>query len=293
MKKYTKEHTGLDIEFKFSVLDPTEILKSIRPYVWDGILSKSFDLEKVGLGIQSAFAIALARAYAEIVRRPLILAIEEPELYLHPQACRHFYNLLHELSEQGFQIIFTTHNNAFVNIANHKEIHLVRKVGGRTVVNSGIDINLTPDESLKLASMCDNRMNEIFFADYVILVEGPTDQVACTCALKQQGCNIEERNVSIIECGGKNDINYLASLLSQFEVNCHVVYDGDSPVEVGEAERILGADNVFVQRPNLEGLLGMPRKPTRKDALVQFPAWFNVNRMPQIYIDLKNKVFGP
>lgn len=33
MKKFTKEHTGLDVDFKFSVLDPTEVLKSIRPYV--------------------------------------------------------------------------------------------------------------------------------------------------------------------------------------------------------------------------------------------------------------------
>lgn len=161
------------------------------------------------------------------------------------------------------------------------------------MVNSGIDIILTPDDSLKLASMCDSRMNEIFFADHVVLVEGPTDQVACTCALRQQGCNLEERNVSIIECGGKNDINYLADLLSQFEVNCYVVFDGDAPAEVSHAERILGADNVFVQRPDLEGLLGLPGKPSRKDALAHFPAWFNVNRMPQIYIDLKNIVFGP
>jgi len=297
MKKFTREHTGLDIDFKFSVLDPTEVLKSLRPYVWDDVLSKNFDVEKVGAGVQSALAIALARAYAYIVRRPLILAIEEPELYLHPHACRHFYRILQDLADNGIQIIFTTHNRSFVDIINYKSIHLVRKEQGKTIVKSGMDFTIPPDESIRLASLCDDRVNEIFFANHVVLVEGSKDQIACRCALNKQACNINEKNVSIVECGGKDSMNYIAKLLKHFDVDCYTMFDEDpgdpnTLAKIQESQTILGPDHVLIQSPDLEGLFGIPRRWGKKEALIEFPKWFEVNQMPQVYIDLKTKIFG-
>ena len=92
----------------------------------------------MGAGTQSALAVAIARAYAEIVRRPLILAIEEPELYLHPHGCRHFRRLLDELAANGVQVIYTTHERSFVDIAKFEQVHLIRNEIGETKVCSGI-----------------------------------------------------------------------------------------------------------------------------------------------------------
>lgn len=65
----------------------------------------------------------------------LILAIEEPELYLHPSRCRYLANLLLQLAERpgvGLgatnQIIYTSHSPYFVDLHRFDQIRMVRKV---------------------------------------------------------------------------------------------------------------------------------------------------------------------
>ncbi|HGE70633.1 TPA: DUF2813 domain-containing protein, partial [Candidatus Poribacteria bacterium] len=84
LKTHVKNQTGLDLHLRLSVMDPIETIKNLRPYLQEAPPSKEFDAEDMGAGTQSALAIAIARAYAEIIRQPLVMAIEEPELYLHP-----------------------------------------------------------------------------------------------------------------------------------------------------------------------------------------------------------------
>jgi hypothetical protein len=64
----------------------------------------------------------------------LILAIEEPELYLHPSRCRYMCELLvrlaavpgHGLGGQN-QIIYTTHSPYLINLNRFDEIRVIRK----------------------------------------------------------------------------------------------------------------------------------------------------------------------
>jgi len=64
----------------------------------------------------------------------LILAIEEPELYLHPSRCRYLANLLLQLTERpgvglgaSNQVIYTSHSPYFVALDLFDQIQLVRK----------------------------------------------------------------------------------------------------------------------------------------------------------------------
>ena len=295
VKEFTKEQTGLDLDFRFKTIDPIEVLKNLRPYIKDPFTYLEHDIEMVGSGTQSALAIAIARAYAQIVKMPLVMAIEEPELYLHPHACRHFYKLLKELSESLIQVIYTTHERCFVNVIDYENIYLVRNIGGKTYVNCGIGLTSTPSDTFIYASKCDESMNEMFFANHVVLVEGFPDKIACHLALEQQGINLDKRNISIIECGGKDDIIYIAKILKRFEIPCYTIFDEDpsnpdTRRRIDEAISLLGSDFVLLQSPNLEGLFSLPNKPKKHEALQIFPQWFTVNPVPQIYIDLKNKI---
>ena len=65
----------------------------------------------------------------------LILAIEEPELYLHPSRCRYLADLLLQLVEKpdvefdaNNQIIYTSHSPYFVDLHRFDQIRLIRKV---------------------------------------------------------------------------------------------------------------------------------------------------------------------
>ena len=296
-KEFVEKQTGLDLDFRLSTIDPIETLKNLRPYFQEPGVPIEFDAENVGAGVQSALAVAIARAYAEIVRRSLLMAMEEPELYLHPHGCRHFYKLLCDLSRNSVQIVYTTHERAFVNVIDYKNVHLVRKRNGKTYVRSGIELSLSPSEAIKIASKFDDVMNEIFFANRVILVEGPIDKITVRLALEKEGTDIDKENISITECGGRGAMKDITTILKHFEIPVYIIVDEDPGNLTAQRENqelisLIGNDNVFLQCPNLESIFRLQKKPKKNEALEMLPSWFEQNDVPQVYMDLKQKMYG-
>lgn len=297
VKEFIKKQTGLDLDFRLSTIDPIETLKNLRPYFQEPGISVEFDSEDVGAGVQSALSVAIARAYAEIVRKSLLMAIEEPELYLHPHGCRYFYKLLYEFLESNMQIVYTTHERAFVNIMHYKHIHLVRKRNGETYIRSGIDFSLPSLETIKIASKFDDIINEIFFANRVILVEGPVDKIVLRLALEKEGIDIDKENISITDCGGRGTMKDIGAILKHFKIQTFAVIDEDPGNPVAQREKqellsLIGRDSVFLQCPNLEGVFGLNVKPKKSDALNMFPTWFGQNNVPQVYMELKQRMLS-
>ncbi len=71
----------------------------------------------------------ILRRYAEFMisspegkKRNLVLAIEEPELYMHPQAQRTIRRVFRKLAQGGDQIIFSTHSSLLLDVAYFDEI---------------------------------------------------------------------------------------------------------------------------------------------------------------------------
>ncbi|MCD6305399.1 MAG: AAA family ATPase [Deltaproteobacteria bacterium] len=313
LNDFVKEQTGLNVFLKLSLLDPTNILRDLRPRLRD---SSNFevDVELEGAGVQSAVAIAIARVYTDVIKQPLILAIEEPELFLHPHGCRHFYKLLRDLSGNRMQIIYTTHERSFVRIEDFKSICIVRKTGTKTEVfrhHSDIE-NL---DAIKMASKFDEELNEIFFADKVILVEGPDDKIACTLALEKLEVDLDKYNISVVGCGSINEIKPIAQILKGFEIETYALVDedpgnDDTNKKIQSIKGVLGNDKVLLQSPSLEGIFnyrqitkeyyhiidecgGRKRKWekfTKEVALKVLPLWFEKNEPPEVYKNLKEKL---
>jgi len=296
IRNHIRTQTGLDLNFKFEPLDILQVLKYLRPYITEPH-SNPTDIKYVGAGTQSSLSIAMARAYATFVKESLTIGIEEPELYLHPHACRHFYNLLKELIETGVQVVYTTHENCFVDIMDYEYIYRVVKNHGRTEVYNVRALAAAPSDELRLLSKCDESMNEIFFAKHVIVVEGFGDKMSCHLALESEGLDINKENISIIDVGGSGEIRYVSDLLNRFSINCYAVFDEDpgnvqTQGLIANTRAFLGGDCVFLQTPTLEGQHGVPhpQKITKEFALVFLPQWYSQNPAPQVYIDLKNKI---
>uniref|UniRef100_A0A7C4XSN4 ATP-dependent endonuclease n=1 Tax=Caldisericum exile TaxID=693075 RepID=A0A7C4XSN4_9BACT len=260
LRRYISEQTGFEFSLRLSILDPLELTRNLRPYFREDDLE--YDVENMGAGIQSALAIAIARAYVDIIHKPLIIAIEEPELYLHPHACRRLYRLLSELSnESGFQILYTTHETSFVDIAKFEQVNIVRKEGGQTRVYQGSKIDGTSLSDVSVASKFNSEINEAFFAEHIILVEGYSDKIACRSALERLGLDLDDKNVSIIDCGGVKEIPKLAKVFKAFKFKVYVLLDDDDDAKkrIETLKDIVGNDNVFIQSPDLEGMLGRER----------------------------------
>ena len=291
---FIQQQTGLSVQLAFRLLSSLEVLRSVRPYVIEGALHT--DPEDVGAGVQSALAIGIAKAYAEIVRQPLMLAIEEPELFLHPHGCRNFFRLLKELAAPDLQIVYTTHERAFVDAGEYQAINIVRKGPRGTTVTTGSSVPFAATDRLKLQTRFDDRLNEVFFASCVVLCESEPDEIACRCALQSEGVDLDRDSISVIGVGGINEVQMVAELLSGFGIPTICVTDEDPGNAVTARtrtgiERIIGNANSFLQQPNLEGLFGLAAKPRKVDAMAQFSARMNApGSAPEVYRDIIARV---
>ena len=93
-----------------------------------------------------------ARARARGLRRRrsgVVFAIEEPELFLAPQAHRYLYRLIRRLAERGNQIFFTTHAPGLLSVAALEEVNLVTRdeLGVTAVERLGRSTSTTPSAS--------------------------------------------------------------------------------------------------------------------------------------------------
>src|SRR5262249_16949919 len=73
-------------------------------------------LDELGDGTRNTILLALLLSYAKNFRRSVgMLALEEPELYLHPHARRHLFRALREMAANEQQVILSTHSESFLD----------------------------------------------------------------------------------------------------------------------------------------------------------------------------------
>lgn len=292
---YVQELIGRKLILNLSIIDPLMILKNLRPRI--AMLNGfDIDIDYEGAGVQSAVTIAIARAYATVTQMPLIMSIEEPEIFLHPHGCRHFYSVLKSLSANGIQVLYTTHRETFVDIKEYQNIKIVYKNNLATEVKS-FNGNVNNFDEIKIASKFNLEMNEVFFAEKVILVEGPADKIAIKIALEKLEKSLDQNNISVIECGSISGIKPMIELLNKFDISCLVVVDEDpdniaTQNHIEEIKKILKdpQKDLFVQKPNLEGLLNYNGKFKKETALKEIPLLFEKNDIPDLYKELAERL---
>jgi len=286
------EHMGLDqgegnVEIHFESHDPTNAYKSLQLYVEQmGIQSAAGD---VGAGLQSAIVVAIFRTYEEIKKEGAVIAIEEPEVFLHPQKARYFESVLRGIAEGGNQIILTTHSPIFVELHKPESIAIIRRTAqkGTWAKQAAVtELTRTDREALRLLTEFDAERKELFFAKGVLLVEGGTEKVAMPLAFQALGTDINRMGISIIDVGGKTKIPLFAQVMNAFEIPYVVLVDKDVRAiaaewnekrNVKEPERIrkhelwnssieseCPADVVFWLNPDFESELGLPREESEK-----------------------------
>jgi predicted ATP-dependent endonuclease of OLD family len=205
----------------------------------------------------------------------VVLLIEEPELFLRPQAQRYLHRLLQQFVAGGNQVIYSTHSPAFLNVAGLEQLALVdrRPSGGTTVVQPA---PLAADESFRAVSEFDAERSELFLARAALLVEGRTEKLVFPLIFKALGRDHDREAISIVECGGKPNIPLFARICTAVGVPYLVVQDRDAPPgrEPIPAERavnaqiaqVAGPERTIVLEPDFEavaGLEGRSHKPER------------------------------
>src|SRR5690606_16680021 len=105
------KRTTHQIRLDFRTFTPRNYYLAIRPLLIEYGLEK--DLIEAGQGMSNLILLSLFRTYAKVFKDDAFIAIEEPEIYLHPHARRSLYTLFTDLAEQGSQIFYSTHSEDF------------------------------------------------------------------------------------------------------------------------------------------------------------------------------------
>lgn len=233
-------------------------------------------VSRTGHGLQRAFILTILQHFAlaqsartsggaseeqnqtkQEVRLPnLVLAIEEPELYQHPNRQRHLAKILSQLASgkipgvaERTQVVYSTHSPLFVGIDRVDQIRLLRKTShtpDKPKVTRVISTNLDKvaetiweadgkpsqqytGETLlpRLQTIMTPWMSEGFFAEIVVLVEGEDDRAAILGVATAMGYDLESNGISVIPCIGKSSLDRPATLFRHLGIPVYVVWDSD------------------------------------------------------------------
>lgn len=203
-------------------------------------------------------AIAPEPKATESLRGPdLILAIEEPELYLHPSRCRYLSGLLLQLAERpgvglgaSNQIIYATHSPYFLDLYRFDQIRIVRKIPSPdSMVPQSIVTRFTLEQAAQeLAKACNadpanftretfraramsvmnTIVNEGFFADVVVVVEGQSEVGTLWKLQEIMNKNWSQLGIAIVPAGGKNNIDRPTVIFRGLNIPTYFIFDADS-----------------------------------------------------------------
>lgn len=177
----------------------------------------------------------------EIIEPLHLVLIEEPEAHLHAQVQQVFikkaYSVLRnnanlkDKKDFTTQLVISTHSSY---IAHHKFISLryfkrnySDKLSTAEVVNLSTTFG-TQDASTKFTIRYLNTThNDLFFADAVILVEGPAERMLIPHFIKNQHELLDKCYITILEIGGSH-AHRLQPLIETLGIICLIITDLDA-----------------------------------------------------------------
>lgn len=213
-----------------------DVVKSgeqVKPKVdfdWSKLISTSFisdssgndiPLSARGDGFRRITMMSYFEYLAETERtdatQQIIFGFEEPETFLHPSAQDNLFDKLNSLTENGYQVITSTHSPTIVgNTKRHHIIHISKPNNTYTVNQNAIDYKAL---AIDLGIKPDNTFTPLFSTSRLLfLVEGIDDVSAMhhkATLYKQAGLiphTFEELSINIIPIGGCGGVKHWVNL---------------------------------------------------------------------------------
>jgi putative ATP-dependent endonuclease of OLD family len=251
LNKLMSELMECDIEIEMAMPELREVFGGAKIYADDGIRTT---IGTKGHGLQRSMIFTILRAYAELAHiqkaeeksqeRTTIFAIEEPELYLHPQSQRTLMSVFQKIARGRDQIIYSTHSNLFVDISYFDQICIMRREKRDNKFKSyptqlsmaimledlkarkGLD---GTEEGIReqYSNVFNPMINEGFFADKVVILEGPSEQYILPVYADTLNYNFDRNNISAVHANGKGQMDRLLRVFNGFEIPTYLWFDGD------------------------------------------------------------------
>ncbi|MCK1993767.1 ATP-dependent endonuclease [Peribacillus muralis] len=259
LKKIFPELDHVEIDVKSGKLEPEKLINSgsfirigSKP-TEEGELMHPSPLSHHGTGLQRTFLWSALKMLAETGRHKVgtkaidstkskILLIEEPEAFLHPSAIKEARDALYAIADlENWQVMTTTHSPMFIDLTkNHTTIIRIEKNSrtNRTIKTfSTEEVGFTTDdrENLKMMNYCNPYINEFFFANHNLLVEGETEYSVVMSLLNDGRV---DSSIHVLNCLGKGNIVTVSKILNHFSVPYSILHDSDNPTTIRQGNKI-------------------------------------------------------
>lgn len=249
-----------DLTVKVHIPTPElkEVFKKGTIKVYENLLPNPKDVSSLGHGAQRSIQMTLIRHLADLKliaqqnRTTTLLLIDEPELYLHPQAIEILRKSLNILSTQGYQVIFSTHSPFMITQKDVGNTILVRKndllgTFKRTTLKSAIPtVEQNAPHQLTLMYSLSNSSN-ILFSEKVILVEGKTENKLLPLIIeKVTGKTILHHKTAIVILDGSSNIKKSIQVLSTMDLPTKSIVDLDFALKIGISGGYLQAGDIDI-----------------------------------------------
>lgn len=168
------------------------------------------------------------------VQRSLAFLIDEPELYLHPQAKKKLYNQLKDLACKGVQIFYITHSAEFLSFEEPQFMYRFVKDKEKGtqcfyIKDYSKDKHLTEGTIKKDQNKLSYNMS--FFYDIIFIVEGYHDVMFLEYVLDKKRDEITEEDydkIAIIDACGKENLIKFYNTYTELGIKCFILFDKDA-----------------------------------------------------------------
>jgi len=212
---------------------PADVYKSLR-YTDVNLLTTSnakIPLRSHGEGTQSLSVLLLFSAYLKTrlqtdidKKAEPIVAIEEPEAHLHPNAIRSVWRLLQDLPGQK---IVATHSGDILSEVPITKLRRLRPCGSATECKAIEETLLNAEELRKFNHHVRRSRGELLFAKCWLLVEGETDLSVFVESAELLDIDLNKNGVRIVEYAQAGGPGIFIKVADSLSINWHLVADND------------------------------------------------------------------
>lgn len=230
---------GISIALHLPPPEIKELFKAGTIRVYEGPDSRGRDISALGHGAQRAIQMALIRYLADLKGRAgeanarTLLLIDEPELFLHPQAVETVRTALRTLSRSDYQVVFATHSPQMVSLDDVADCLIVRKdPGGKTfslpTLRAAVAETLDGAKSQAATLFEFENVGQILFADRVLILEGKAERRLLPEIYRLQlGLTPAEDKTALVALGGATNVANALKILKVMGMPAKALVDLD------------------------------------------------------------------
>ena len=213
---------------------PTDIYKTLRYDTDVNLLTDTnarIPVRSHGEGTQSLSVLLLFNAYLKTRLKidvdkfaEPVIAIEEPEAHLHPNAVRAVWRLLQDLPGQK---IVATHSGDILSEVPVEKLRRMSRHGSITECKAIPVELLGPDEMRKFNHHVQRNRGELLFARCWLLIEGETDVSVFSECAKLLEIDLPGHGIRIVEYSQAGGPSIFIKVADALGISWYIVADND------------------------------------------------------------------